>query len=145
MKARLILLLRLMSNIIALDIGEKRIGVARVSLSAKIPEVLEFIKVDGTEFKKIDELAIEQGAEIIVVGLPRNLDGEETQQSQTARESVEKMRKKMDYEFIFQDESLTTVKATDLINQDDAFEYKDKDSIAAAIILKDYLEREKDA
>lgn len=125
------------SDVLALDVGEKRIGVARSSIIARLPEALDIIEVDGQEIQKIDELIEKHQVQIIVVGLPRNMQGQETQQSQQVRDFAKKLEG-LGVMIEFQDESLTSVKAQEL-NQGKS--EKSLDSEAAMLILDDYLAR----
>lgn len=132
-----------MNSLLALDIGKKRIGVARADTVAKIPEVLDLLIVNGMEFYEIRKLVEAHSVTKIVVGLPRNLEGEETQQTQYTKEVASKLEKFIDCDIVFQDESLTTVEAEKMIDSDKRFKGLDKDSIAAAYILKDYFNSER--
>jgi len=125
-------------EIIALDVGGRRIGVARANSVARIPEPLATITVDGTELEQINDLAAELGARKLVIGLPRNQQGEETAQTQTVKDFAAKLD---GYELIWQDESLTSVAAEDSLQKSGkAYAKADVDALAAAHILKDYLD-----
>lgn len=126
-------------ELICLDVGTKRIGVARANTLARIPEALFTIEVDGSEIQAITDLAAELGTSKIVVGLPRNQSGEETQQSQFVRDFAEKLSD--NFEIIWQDESLTSLVAeTELKAKGKKFSKGEVDAIAARQILQDYLE-----
>jgi len=125
-------------EILALDIGGKRIGVARANTIARIPEALETILVDGNEVERIKDIATELGATKLVIGLPRNQSGDETSQSAHVREFA----KKLDgFEIVWQDESLTSVIGEEFLRQNrKTYTKADIDSMAAFQILKDYLD-----
>lgn len=126
--------------LVGLDVGEKRIGVAVADLSVRIAVPYETILVDGTEIEKIEALVSSQGADILVLGYPRNQAGEVTSQTQY----VEDFASKLEYlgvKIVFQDESLTSVMAEQrLKDQGVAYEKADIDAQAATIILQDYIE-----
>ena len=126
--------------LVGLDVGEKRIGVAVADLSVRIAVPYETILVDGTEIEKIEALVSSQGADILVLGYPRNQAGEVTSQTQ----NVEDFASKLEYlgvKIVFQDESLTSVMAEQrLKDQGVAYEKADIDAQAATIILQDYIE-----
>jgi len=85
-------------------------------------------------------VVIKEGADAIVVGYPRNQQGEATAQTKYVENFVERL-KDFDKEIIFQDESLTSVLAEQqLISHKRPYTKGDIDSQAAAIILQDYLE-----
>jgi putative Holliday junction resolvase len=125
---------------IALDVGEKRIGVAVADDSVRIAVPFTTIEVDGNELTAIAELAIKENAEAIIIGYPRNQQGEATAQTNY----VEKFATQLEDvgpELIFQDESLTSVIAEQrLIDQKKPYSKGDIDAQAASIILQDYLE-----
>mgnify|MGYP006375151227 FL=1 len=74
--------IKLDSDILGLDLGLKRTGVARINLIAKIAEPLSAIQMDNTDLvSKVQELITEHNACAVVVGLPRGLDGQETEQT----------------------------------------------------------------
>lgn len=125
------------SNILSLDVGERRVGVAIASLIAKLPRPL--ITLDNTDdiWAQISTLAAEHDARTIVVGLPRNLSGDDTAQTQYVRSFAEKL---IDYTVEFQDEALTSRKAEKELNsRGKPYAKGDIDALAATYILEDYL------
>jgi len=127
-------------TLISLDVGEKRIGVAVADDSVRIAVPFTTIEVDGTELTKIADLVIQQGADTVVVGYPRNQQGEATAQTDYV-EKFAKQLEDMDAKLAFQDESLTSVIAEQrLIAQKKPYTKGDIDANAASIILQDYLE-----
>jgi putative holliday junction resolvase len=128
------------NKIIALDVGEKRIGVAFADTQTKIPVPLSAIPVDGLELERLRALAQEMQPKTIVVGLPRNQQGEETKQSEVSRQFAQKLGI-LGIPVVLQDESLTSVLAEDYLkNTSKTYTKEDIDAHAAAIILSDYLE-----
>jgi putative Holliday junction resolvase len=127
---------------LALDIGEKRIGVAVGDTGVRIAIPLDTLAVDGSEIEKIAEYVIKEQPEAIIIGYPRNQAGEPT--AQTA--FVEAFAKKLTDiapRIIFQDESLTSVLAEKrLQSYKKPYEKSDIDAQAAALILQDYLEEQ---
>jgi len=136
-------------KLIGLDIGEKRIGVSKADTSVKIAVPCGAIMVDGQEIENIVRLCKVQGAEAIVVGMPRNLQGQLTQQSVYVQgfannlnaALIEANASKATPKIYFQDESLTSVQAKDnLKNSGYNKKAGDIDTEAATIILQDFLE-----
>jgi putative Holliday junction resolvase len=79
----------------------------------------------------------ELNPEAVVVGLPRNLDGEETDQTAWLRQWVDGAKKATGLTFYAQDEALTTVEAEKkMANSKSA----DIDALAASVILQDFLD-----
>lgn len=127
------------SSILALDVGERRIGVAWADGGLRIPFPLVTIEADKAPIIKIKELYDDQRAGLIVVGLPRNQQGEETAQSQFARDFAAQLEKE-GLPIVFQDESLTSVLAEEeLKKRGKPYGKADIDSLAATFILQDYL------
>ena len=128
-------------NYLALDIGSKRIGVARANSVARLPEPLQVIPNDPDFRSQLDSIFAEYGADEIIVGLPRSLDGNETDQSQYTRAFVSDNFKNLPVKF--QDETLSSVEAEKrmkiygLQNRPDML-----DAVAACIILEDYMNYE---
>jgi UPF0755 protein len=129
--------------IIALDVGEKRIGVAWGDDQVKIPAPLSAIAVQPGIFKHIEKLIRSLDAGVLVIGLPRNQAGQETDQSKFVRAFAAKLADyDIDVPIEFQDESLTSVVAEQrLTSRGKPYSKADIDSEAAAIILADYLEQ----
>lgn len=136
-------------RIISLDIGTKRIGLAFADTAVRIAIPRGMIPVDGSEMAEITKQYRLEKAEMIVAGLPRNNQGEETDQTKLVREFVESLRKYFtEHEqaaplIKFQDESLTSVTAEehfkDNLSRADR-EAGKVDAEAAAIILQDFIE-----
>lgn len=130
-----------MNSILALDVGERRIGVAWANDVIKIPFPLITLTVDGDIIGKIEKLAGSQQATLIVIGLPRNQSGEETAQSKIARDFAEKLQNH-GLDTVLQDESLTSVLAEEeLKKRNKPYTKEDIDSLAATLILQDYLQK----
>lgn len=128
-------------NILGLDYGSKKIGVARVNEFVKIVEPLGTVMVNGEEIDEIKSLIDEHQIDLIVLGWPRNMSGEETKQTQEVLD-FEKRLEQLDMRIERQDESLTSVEAEDrLKSQRKSYQKVDIDTLSAAIILEDYLRR----
>ena len=126
-------------NLICLDVGERRIGVAMADTIVRIAVPYDTIEVDGTEVRQIAELAVRDNARTIIVGFPRNQQGEATAQSAFAETFADKLADIA--KVVFQDESLTSVIAEQRLKaRGKPYQKGDIDKEAAAIILQDYLE-----
>ena len=125
----------------ALDVGEKRIGVAIADPSIKIAIAYDTFLVDGSELEQITRFITLEEVETLVVGYPRNQQGEATAQTRFVEDFVEQLGS-LDVEIVFQDESLTSVKAEEYLRrQKKPFEKGEVDALAASFILQDYLEQ----
>ena len=127
-------------TLIALDVGEKRIGIALADTGVKIAMPYDTIDVDGSEARSITELIIKESASVVVVGYPRNQSGLPTLQTEYVERFVEHLPD-IDAEIVFQDESLTSVIAEEQLKAHKRpYTKGDIDAHAAAIILQDYIE-----
>ncbi|MGB4957624.1 MAG: Holliday junction resolvase RuvX [Candidatus Saccharimonas sp.] len=125
----------------ALDVGEKRIGVAIADPSIKIAIAYDTFLVDGSELEQITRFITLEEVETLVVGYPRNQQGEATAQTRFVEDFVEQLGS-LDVEIVFQDESLTSVKAEEYLRrQKKPFAKGEVDALAASFILQDYLEQ----
>ena len=130
-------------KLIALDVGTKRIGVAKADSKVRIAVPYPAVEVnEGQEFQKIASLARAWDIDSFVLGLPRNSQGEETEQSRYVREFAKELKRSiLTAKICFQDESLTSVEAEKrLKNRKKGYKKGDIDSEAATIILQDFLE-----
>jgi len=126
-----------MGSILALDVGEKRVGVAIASKIARLPRPLTTLANDDQLLKSLHEIIVDESVEVIVVGLPRNLAGEDTKQTAYVRTFTEQLDRDM---IRFQDEALTSKKAeVELQQRGKPFSKGDIDALAATYILEDYL------
>ena len=130
--------------IMSVDLGKARTGIA-LSDSG---ESFAFPKTVITEYnteklvKKIAALSGEYGAELIVVGYPKNMDGTAGSRAQECKEIAERIAKESGKETVLWDERCTTVSAHTALNYTDTRGKKRKeviDAVAAVIILEDYL------
>lgn len=134
--------------IMSVDLGKARTGIA-VSDSG---ESFAFPKTVITEYNteklinKISALADEYGAELIVVGYPKNMDGSSGSRAEECKEIAEKIGSVSGKETVLWDERCTTVSAHTALNFTDTRGKKRKeviDAVAAVIILEDYLKYRK--
>lgn len=127
------------TKILAIDWGSRRIGLALADRLAKIAEPISPLINSDKLLTELKNLCQVNRVDQIVVGLPRNLDGEETAQSQEIRQFAEKVAQINGLPVAMQDESLTSAEVAGAIKSP-KFGF---DSEAAAVILKDYLESQK--
>ena len=136
------------TRIMGLDIGERRIGVALSDSLRIIAGALTVVErvTDDAALKEIIDLARENEVERIVVGMPRSLDGSLGKQAQAVQSFVDLLKKRTDIPVVTWDERLSTVAAERTLLEVGMKRDKRKkrrDSLAAAIILQGYLDRER--
>lgn len=129
-------------KILGLDVGEKRIGVARVDSSTRIAVPVCYMEVNGNEWQELSRLTNVHSTKFFVIGLPRSNEGNETKQSIYARNFAKTLTEKIPGAKIrFQDESLTSVEAESRLKaRKKNYEKGDIDAEAASIILQDFVE-----
>lgn len=130
--------------IISVDLGLARTGLAYCDKSELLASPLCVIEERELEVlaQKIAQKAQEVRAELIVVGLPKNMDGSEGESAIRARDFADTLHSLTGLECIMQDERGTTLTATGYLNTTNTRGKKRKkviDSVAATIILEDYL------
>jgi putative Holliday junction resolvase len=127
---------------LGLDIGTKRIGVSWGDSAVKIATPYGVVAMDDNTIIEIKKLIEKFKATVLVIGLPRNAAGEETKQSKFVRDFAQRLEP-LGPSIVFQDESLTSVEAEQLlskIHRSNSYNKDQIDAIAASIILSDYLE-----
>jgi len=129
-------------KILGLDVGEKRIGVAKVDSSTKIALPVTTIVVDGSEWDEISKLTRIHNTNFVVLGMPRSNEGNETAQSLYVRNFAKTLVEKIPgIRIKFQDETLTSVVAEERLKaRKKKYEKGEIDAEAASIILQDFIE-----
>lgn len=129
------------SNVLALDVGSKRIGVAIARNGLRVAQPLKTLDYSDAVFEDIATLVQDEAIGELVLGFPRNLSGEETAQTQFVRDFAQKLSKVTTVKIHFQDEALTSVAAEQQLNETKKpYQKGDVDAVAASMILSDFLE-----
>ncbi len=127
----------------AIDFGEKRIGIALTDPLRIFAR--PFVVVFNTEkkFEEINKIIREEQVGEIILGLPQNLQGEDTKKTLEVRDFKEELSQHVSIPIKFWDESYTTADANKLLISQ-GYSIKDArkviDKVAASFILKHYLE-----
>jgi putative Holliday junction resolvase len=133
-----------MKKALGIDLGEARVGVAVSDDLGMLAHPLETISVKTTDVKKrILTLAAERGAQTIIVGMPRNMDGSYGPAATKAKEFIEALRSSTEIKIIGWDERLTTVSAQRSLHEAGKNTKKQRpiiDQVAAQIILQGWLD-----
>lgn len=132
------------STVVALDVGAVRIGVAKAFVDTKLPQPHATLNVSKNVYATVARMCADLLAQAIVVGLPRTLDGNESQQTHAVRDFAAALEKATSLPIYFQDEAGTSKQAKQELQA-----YKDRtkklpdhisvDSLAATYILEDFL------
>ena len=134
--------------ILSVDYGDVRTGIAvcdRMQMLASPVTVINQ-SYEPKVIAQIDGLAKKLGAERIVVGLPKNMDGSEGERAQKCKTFAERLQEATGIETVMWDERLTTVSAHRALNVTNVTGKKRKDivdAVSAVMILEDYLASKK--
>ncbi|ACV28966.1 Holliday junction resolvase RuvX [Anaerococcus prevotii] len=137
-----------MSRIMGLDVGNKTIGVALSDPMFLLSNALETIKRKkaSVDIERIKQLVEENDVNLIVVGLPKNMNNTIGPQAMRVISFVDLLKKQVDVEVVYEDERMTTIQSEAVlmdmeVRRENRKKYIDK--IAATFILQTYLDRRK--
>jgi putative Holliday junction resolvase len=133
-------------RILSLDVGEKRIGVALSDSSRTIAQALKVINTSGSQARDIAEiktLVNMYDVSLIVVGLPKNLDGSLGEKARRIMQFSEKIQQATGVSTDLWDERFTTNEAHRIYDMAAVKRKKRRntiDMLAAQLILQGYLD-----
>ena len=131
-------------RVLAVDYGERRTGVAvsdEIGITAQGLETIE-VKDESEILLRIAQVAKETGAGTIVVGLPLNMDGTESEKSRKVREFGALLAEETSLPVVFRDERMTSKQAQRVMHELNKKTQNNKpmiDRISATLILQEYL------
>lgn len=127
-------------SILALDVGEKRIGLALASFVARIASPYDTVSNDQNIWQRLRDIVAKENITQLVVGLPRGLDGQSTGQTQYVEAFVHTLAAEVGLPLHLEDEAVTSRQAeAELAARGKQFNRGDIDALAAVYILDDYL------
>lgn len=124
--------------LLALDYGEKRVGAAIAHFIARLPRPLTTLPNDESLFDTIGELVVRENIRLVVVGLPRGLDGGHTAQTRIVEHFAVQLAEALSVPVELTDETLTSIEAESIL-AGRAYQKSDVDALAASLILERYL------
>ena len=132
-------------RILAIDYGSTRIGLALSDPTGTLARPLPFVpaKADPKLARELAALAQKEQAELILLGLPRNMDGSQGEAAAKVRAFAAELEKATSIRVRLIDERLTTVQAGRQLHEAgrDTRQQRGKiDSEAAAVLLQGYLD-----
>lgn len=139
-------------RVLGIDLGRKRVGLAVSDVSRTLARPLVTLTIGDagrldSVMREVDRLAAEEdGLTAIVVGVPTGLDGADNAGTSFARAFVAALRGRTSLPVVTEDERLTSREAESrlaLRERDWRARKKRLDAAAAAIILQDYLDRQR--
>ena len=131
--------------IMSVDLGKARTGLAVCDKTEFLasPYTVIFEKSPKMLPQRVAEAVREAKAELVVVGLPKNMDGTEGESARNARAFAATLTELTGVATVMQDERGTTITAHNFLNDTNTRGKKRKnavDAVAATIILQDYLD-----
>ncbi len=133
---------------LAVDFGEARTGLAVCDPTGTLARPLPVIQKRSTAqtVQAILQAAKAEGAKRIVVGLPLNMDGTKGERALRCEQVADMLQAETDIPVELWDERRTTKSAADILSRTGTFGKKRKeilDSVAAAVLLESWLQRQK--
>lgn len=140
-----------MGRIAALDVGERRIGIAVSDVTQTLARPLGVLPTTGIDGDAVDRAASEvarlaaedDGLSSLVIGLPRHLDGTPSQMTPRVEAFAARLHARTALPVVLQDERLTSREAESRLairEKDWRVRKKRLDAAAAALILQEYLD-----
>ena len=132
-------------RILAIDHGSKRMGIAVSDELKMIAQPLEYILAEPSDkfLARLNELINDKEVELILIGMPRNMDGSYGPAALKVQDFVETLKGVVSVPIKIWDERLTSAQANRLLIQGNVRRDKRKekvDKMAAAILLQSYLD-----
>ncbi|MDR1014450.1 MAG: Holliday junction resolvase RuvX [Coriobacteriales bacterium] len=133
-------------RVLALDIGERRVGVAGGDTASGVALPVATIETSGGQLADLPafrRLVEDHGPKLLVVGLPLSLDGTEGAQAVRVRKVAGRLAERTGLPVVYQDERLTSVEAKRSLRQAGCTEREMRgkiDRVAASLILRAYFE-----
>ena len=133
-------------RILSVDFGDTRTGLAVSDISRYLASGIGYVSPGGIvkTTDKVAEVAGEQKASAVIVGLPKNMDGSEGFRAERVREFADLLRERLDIPVVMFDERMTTMAASRFLNETGTRGAKRKtvvDTLSAQIILQNAIDR----
>lgn len=139
-----------LKNILAMDFGEKFIGVATFCVNRDpFPTPYGRIQNTGPEavIKALNKIIDDELIDLIIIGLPHLTDGKKTTTTEKAQKFVNFIREHFTLPIEEQDETLSTFEAESRMKNSPRYNFqvdlKQIDAVAASVILEDFIRRTK--
>lgn len=137
------------NRIMGLDYGDVRIGIALSDVTHLIATGLETYtrKTNKLDIAHINKLIVENNVNLVVFGLPLNMDGSEGLRVVKTKSFAEKLKAESGVEVDFYDERLSSVDAEEILLSAGLRRDKRKeviDKVASTLILQGYLDKKRE-
>jgi putative Holliday junction resolvase len=139
-----------LKTILALDFGEKFIGVATYCVNRDpYPTPYGRIANKGQEFvvNELNTIINNESVDLIVIGIPHLIDGKKTSSTERAQHFIQMIREQINRPVEEQDETLSTFEAESRMKNSPRYNFQvdlsQIDAVAASVILEDFIRRKK--
>ena len=134
-----------MGRVLAIDYGDQRTGLALSDMTGLLTgEAVTVQEWDAERLAdRVADFALARGAETLVLGLPKNMDGSEGPRAEKARAFAELLRQRCDLPLVFWDERRSSIEAHNILHAVGKKEKKHRatvDAVAASLLLESYLD-----
>lgn len=137
---------------LAVDLGDKRVGLAMSDEGGRFATPLEVLEVRDADhaLEAVRQVAVREGAGCVVIGLPLNMDGTQGPRARQTRAWGARLRQALPIDVFYVDERLSSFAAEQRLNErrrsGEKLTRKGKkqrrDALAAAVFLQAYLDGE---
>lgn len=137
-----------MNRVLCIDYGDSRVGIAVSDLLGITAQGVETIQNTSRTalFSRLEELIKTYNPSVVVIGLPKNMNGTLGDRAEKSRRFAEKLSEIYDGKIELFDERLSTVSAIKTLNQTNTRGKKRRnvvDTVAAVFILQAYMDSHK--
>ncbi len=141
-----------MNTIIAIDFGERRIGIASGSVITGTSSKITTMNANGgvPDWAELDNIVKDWNPDVLVVGMPYNMDGSESEMSKKARAFADELAQRYQLQVDTIDERLTSAEAGSILKEQRRLGIRTKkvnkaeiDSLAACLIAESWLQTHK--
>lgn len=132
-------------KVLGIDPGRRRIGLAIGDTSLRVATGFDVIEYTGREkfLHRLKSIVRRENVTLIVLGLPRNMNGSEGDAAKNSRRLADFIRERLNVDVALMDERLTTHQAVRQIHEAGGKMGKNRgrvDMLSAALILQSYLD-----
>jgi putative Holliday junction resolvase len=134
-------------KIMGLDVGDRRIGVATCDPLEIVASPREVVKRNGHELEYLEQFVRDEEIERVVVGMPYDEEGQIGPQARKVQSLLNQLRARLSVPVVEWDEHLSTWEAESVLidaGQRRAERRRVVDKLAAAVILRSYLDRQRE-
>lgn len=135
-------------SLLAIDFGLRRMGVAAASFFTATATALQTVpaQTGAPDWRQLDKLVAEWGPDLLVLGLPRNTDGTDSDMTQAVRSFADTLKQRYQLPVEFVDERYTSAEAESLLREqrrqglrNKKLTKEDVDAMAACLIAESWI------